>query len=215
MARKRHTPASNCIESLEARSIEARNEAEPADSATTKIFVTKEKLMKLTKLLTSLVLIGVSTVASAVDVTQGGPAGSISLGVDKNCVINTGLAGPGAIGSVTPSFGVSGDYLSPADQASFNCTNTTPYVVDVNKQLLGLTGPGGNIPYTAKIYASGKGSNGTAAATGAQSGAGVGGGMSVAQKQTVDYKYKIVEADYLDVPPGTYADLTLALKITY
>ena len=172
--------------------------------------------MKLTKLLASFVLIGMSAAASAEVVTQLSP-GSLSLNVLKNCVINTGLAGTGPIGGVTPAFGVSGDYESSADEASFNCTNTTSYSVDVNKQLLGLTGTGGNIPYTAKIYSSSKleGANGTPAAIGNQVGAGVGGGMSSGQTQKVAYKYKILEADYLDVPPGSYSDLTLALKITY
>ena len=64
--------------------------------------------MKLTKLLASFVLIGMSAAASAEVVTQLSP-GSLSLNVLKNCVINTGLAGTGPIGGVTPAFGVSGD----------------------------------------------------------------------------------------------------------
>jgi hypothetical protein len=172
--------------------------------------------MKLTKLLASLVLIGICASASADVVTQASP-GSVSLDISKNCVINTGLSGTGYIGAVQPFLGI-GDYLASSDQAKFNCTNTTPYTVDVNKNLLGLTGPVGfNIPYTAKIIASsvGPGGNGTAAALGSQSGGGVGGGMSAAQEHKVTYEYKILGADILDVKPGSYSDLTLALKITF
>ena len=103
--------------------------------------------------------------------------------------------------------------MSSPDTANFSCTTSTGYTVDVAKQAA-LTGAG-SIPYSAKIFSSTAPAPGVAVATGAQSGTGTGGGMSLSQRQTVSYKYTILEADYLNAPPGAYADTTLALKITY
>lgn len=177
--------------------------------------------MKLTKLLTALVVISASAVASAATTTQNIangngqvalPAGVITLTVTTNCVINTGLAGVGTI-AVAPFVG-SGNFVSSPDTANFNCTSGTPYTVNVVKQA-NLTFGANNIPYTAVISGSTAVAPGVAVATGAQSGAGTGGGMSASRAQTVDYTYTILEANYLNAPPGNYSDLTIALTITY
>ena len=167
--------------------------------------------MKLTKLLTALVVVGASTIASAVTTTQT-PAGVINLTVTSNCVINSGLAGVGSI-AVTPFLG-SGDFVSSPDTAIFNCTSGTSYTVNVVKQADLTSGPN-IIPYAANIFSSTAATPGVPVTTGSQSGTGTGGGMSASQAQTVAYKYTILEADYLNAPPGLYSDLTIALTITY
>ena len=168
--------------------------------------------MKLTKLLTALVVVGASTIASAVTTTTQTPAGVINLTVTSNCVINSGLAGVGSI-AVTPFLG-SGDFVSSPDTAIFNCTSGTSYTVNVVKQADLTSGPN-IIPYAAKIFSSTAAAPGFPVTTGSQSGTGTGGGMSALRAQTVSYQYTIVEANYLNAPPGLYSDVTIALTITY